>query len=74
MYGNTMVKTKPAKFMPTGEPQLLRRGYNPTNGSTRTECNYRRNCDILMRTGDTCDKKHCRQDHEEEHHGAVAPA
>ena len=74
MYGNNKVKTNLAKPMPTGEPQLLCRGYNATNGCSRSECTYRRNCDILLASGETCNKKHSRQDHKEEHHGAITPA
>ena len=74
MYSDPEVKTKSAKTMPTGDPQLLCRGYSAFNGCGREGCEYRHNCDILLASGETCDKKHSRQDHKEELHGAVTPA
>ena len=74
MYRDLKVKAKSAKTMPIGEPQLLRQGCNASNGCGREGCKYRRNCDILLASGETCDKKHSWQDHKEEHHGAVTTA
>ena len=74
MHIGTKVKTKSAKLMATGEPQLLYREYNAANGCSRTDCKYRHDCDIHLASGETCDKKHSRQDHKEEHRRAVTPA
>ena len=74
MYIGTKVKTKSAKPMANGEPQLLCRGYNAANGCSRTDCKYRHHCDILLENGHVCDKQHLRQEHKKDIHGSTIAA